>query len=301
MVYRIGLIGYGVIAKKQHVSVIANDPDFVLTAIASRRQPEGIDGVKVHATPEALLADPDIDAVALCTPPGLHFAHAIQALAAGKHVLLEKPPTSTLGEAQVLVAQAQKAGRVLFASWHSQFNAAIQAARSILESSPLRSLEVVWHEDVNVHHPGQEWVWQPGGFGVFDAGINALSILSRLLPDPMIVAGGTMHMGPGDQMPIAVRIEGSSGPGKVTLDFDWRVNKDRRDLTIITQDGRKLFMPFSGRHLFVDGVSILEEDKNEYPRLYRRFAELLHEGRSEADLEPLRLVADAFLMCRRKD
>jgi hypothetical protein len=43
-------------------------------------------------------------------------------------------------------------------------------------------VEIVWHEDVRKWHPGQQWIWEPGGFGVFDPGINALSIATRIFP-----------------------------------------------------------------------------------------------------------------------
>lgn len=300
MVHRLGLIGYGVIAKGQHLPVIAQNPDFILTAIASRHQPQAIEGVRIMPSAEALLAADDIDAITLCTPPGIHFIHASEALAAGKHVLLEKPPTATLGEARALLAQATRMDRVLFASWHSQFNASIAAARTILERSPPKGVQVVWQENVEVFHPGQQWIWQPGGFGVFDTGINALSILSRLLPDPLIVTGGTMVMGPGGATPIAAHVKATTGKGNVDLNFDWRVTEARRIITILTEDGQHLSMPANGRHLWVDGVEVFTEEKNEYPRLYQHFATLLKEGRSDVDLEPLRIVADSFLMCRRE-
>jgi D-galactose 1-dehydrogenase len=43
-------------------------------------------------------------------------------------------------------------------------------------------VNVIWREDVRVWHPGQDWIWQPGGLGVFDPGINALSIITHILP-----------------------------------------------------------------------------------------------------------------------
>lgn len=299
MVYRVGLIGYGLIARAQHIPTIAGSPDFELTAVASRRRPEDVEGVRVMDSPEDLIASPEVDVVSLCTPPHARIAYTDMALAAGKHVLLEKPPAATLGEAQALLTLAQAAGRVLFASWHSQFNSAIPAARAILDRDPPKTVQVVWHEDVVAYHAGQQWIWEPGGFGVFDAGINALSILSKLLPDPVIVKGGRLLAEAGHPMPIAALVDATTATASVTLDFDWRTKTAVREITVVTQGGKTLFLPASGRHLRVDGVEKMAEDRNEYPRLYRHFAQLLAEGRSDADIEPLRIVADIFLMCRR--
>ena len=51
-------------------------------------------------------------------------------------------------------------------------------------------VHINWKEDVRVWHPGQGWIWEPGGLGVFDPGINALSILTRILPRAAVFDGG---------------------------------------------------------------------------------------------------------------
>ena len=72
---------------------------------------------------------PDVDAVAICTPPPARYAIAKAALAAGKHVMLEKPPTATLSELADLTLDAEMRGLVLFTTWHSQYNRAVAIAR----------------------------------------------------------------------------------------------------------------------------------------------------------------------------
>ena len=94
--HRIGIIGLGKIAHDQHLPVITKSADFELAAIVSRR------GLTVQGVPtfgsaaDMYAAVPELDVVALCTPPGAHFQGARGALEAGKHVLLEKPPTIAL-------------------------------------------------------------------------------------------------------------------------------------------------------------------------------------------------------------
>ncbi len=151
-----------------------------LTAVASRNA--SLDGVACFSTLDEMLGHDDLfDAVALCTPPqGRHeLAHA--ALSAGKHVLLEKPPGATVSEVGPLEALAREKGVSLFATWHSRSRPrSSRPAHSWLRPDPLGSDRV--EGGVRKWHPGQEWIWEPGGLGVFDPGINALSILTAILP-----------------------------------------------------------------------------------------------------------------------
>ena len=133
----------------------------------------------------AILAPAIMDfttSVALCTPPQVRHAQAAMALAAGKHVMLEKPPGATVAEITPLLTTARAAQRTLFATWHSRFAPAVEPARQLLAGRKVKSVKITWKEDVRVWHPGQAWIFEAGGLGVFDPGINALSILTRILP-----------------------------------------------------------------------------------------------------------------------
>src|SRR5215216_3073043 len=99
MPIRIAIIGYGKIAKDQHVPSIAADPRFELAAVVSPRAPSDQD-VPLFPTQSAMLEamGGGIDAVAICTPPTVRLPIAAEAFAAGLDVLVEKPPATTLGE-----------------------------------------------------------------------------------------------------------------------------------------------------------------------------------------------------------
>src|SRR5260370_29167250 len=115
-------------ARDQHVPAIAGTDGVMLAAIASRHA--SVPDLPHFGTLEELLRDgPPIDAVALCTPPQVRRAQAAAALAAGKHVMLEKPPGASVGELDPLIALAARAGRTLFATWHSRFAPAVAPAR----------------------------------------------------------------------------------------------------------------------------------------------------------------------------
>ena len=115
--------------------------------------------------------------MSLCTPPQARYDDARLALEAGRHVMLEKPPGATLSEVHDLIDLAARRDVTLFATWHSRHAAAVAVTRDWLGGQGRSaSLDIIWKEDVRHWHPGQDWIWQAGGLGVFDPGINALSV-----------------------------------------------------------------------------------------------------------------------------
>src|SRR3954447_10333718 len=249
MPLNIAIVGLGKITQDQHIPAIKANPAFRLVAVASLRG-LGIEGVP-HAFKDhraMLAAVPDLEAVAICTPPQPRHAIARDALATGKHVLLEKPPAATLSELVDLKSAAEAAGKTLFTTWHAQYNAGVEAARERLAGRSVTRLSVTGKEDVRVWHPGQEWIWQAGGFGVFDPGINALSIVSRILPQPLFVAGATLTYPANRQAPIAAHIDFAGDA--LSADFDWRYTEGESwTIEIDTAAGRKLVLADGGHKL----------------------------------------------------
>jgi D-galactose 1-dehydrogenase len=298
---RLAIVGLGKIAGDQHIPAIAGTDGIELAAIADPR--DGIDGVAHFATLDQLLAEaPDIDAVAFCTPPQVRSALAAAALKAGKHVLLEKPPGATVSELDPLIATARQTGRTLFAAWHSRFAPAVEPARNFLADRQIKSVVVEWKEDVRVWHPGQAWIWEPGGLGVFDPGINALSILTRILPRPFFLTRSELSFPRNRAAPIAADLIFSDDMGTaIRAEFDWRQTGPQTwDIRVETDAGR-LTLSSGGRRLVHDDRTLVDEEKSEYRRIYRHFVELIDNGVSDVDLSPLVHVADAFLLGRRRD
>jgi len=217
-------------------------------------------------------------------------------------VLLEKPPTATVSELVDLAATAERAQKVLFATWHAQFNPAVDEARRRLAGQPVRRLQITWKEDVKRWHPGQTWIWAAGGFGVFDPGINALSIVTKILPEPVFVRSAELAFPANADAPIAATLDFSTGRDGPDLraDFDWRQTGEQIwDIDVETDAGLRLALSGGGHRLTIDGRVVVDEPPAEYEAIYRRFAELLDQGRSDIQDAPLRLVADAFLVGRR--
>jgi D-galactose 1-dehydrogenase len=298
---RLAIVGLGKIARDQHLPAIAGTAGIELVAIASRNA--SIEGIAHFATLDQLLAaGPDIDAVALCTPPHVRQAQAAAALRAGKHVLLEKPPGATVSELHPLIAAARQTGRTLFATWHSRFAPAVEPARNFLAARRITSVVVEWKEDVTVWHPGQAWIWEPGGLGVFDPGINALSILTRILPRPFFLTRAELSFPRNRAAPIAADLAFSDDAGTaIRAEFDWRQTGPQTwDIRVETDAGR-LTLSAGGSRLVHDNRTLVDEKQAEYRGIYRRFVELIAGGVSDVDLSPLVHVADAFLLGRRRD
>ncbi|MGN7753820.1 Gfo/Idh/MocA family protein [Sinorhizobium sp. 22678] len=296
----IAIVGVGKIVRDQHLPALAKNADYRLIAAASRHGT--VDGIDNFKSIEAMLeAMPGVEAVSLCMPPQYRYEAARTALAAGKHVFLEKPPGATLSEVADLEALADEKGVSLFASWHSRYAPAVEAAKTFLASTAIRNVRIIWKEDVRHWHPNQEWIWAAGGLGVFDPGINALSIMTHILPQPVFITSATLEFPENRDAPIAATIAFSDAEKlDVAAEFDWRqTGKQSWDIVAETDAG-EMVLSEGGAKLAIDGKIVHEEPEQEYPMLYRRFAEIIKAGRSDVDLAPLRHVADAFMLGRRK-
>jgi predicted dehydrogenase len=298
---RIGIVGLGKIARDQHIPALRANPDFQLVAYASPASKDPtLPGFRDME--EMLRAHPEIEAVALCTPPTVRFDLARKALAAGRDVLLEKPPGASLGEVEALRVLAKAAGRTIFAAWHSREAPAVESTKAWLASRTLRAAHISWKEDVRHWHPGQEWVWSPGALGVFDPGINALSILTRLSDQRVLVRKADLSFPSNRQAPIAAELEMQTEAGApIRAEFDWRQTGPQTWDIELETDGGRATLSLGGSRLEVDGKLVHEGPEAEYPGLYRAFAALIRAGRSDLDAEPLRLVADAFLLGARHE
>jgi D-galactose 1-dehydrogenase len=295
-VIRIGLVGAGKIAHDQHIPALAADPRFAFVAAASHGKPD-LGAIPVfHDVAAMLAAGPTLDAVAVCTPPQARRETALAALRAGKHVFLEKPPGATVSEVAELAATARVHGVTLFAAWHG-----VEQAKAWLATRPVRKVDIQWREDVRRWHPGQAWIWRAGGLGVFDPGINALSILTEILPTQVFVTDARLRVPENVQSPVAAHVVMTDlADAAITADFDFlQTGPQTWDLTAWTDDG-VLKLSMGGAKLEIDGTVVVDGLDREYAGLYERFAGLVARGESEVDVRPLTLVADAFFVGTRE-
>ncbi|MFN3278872.1 MAG: Gfo/Idh/MocA family protein [Paracoccus hibiscisoli] len=292
---KIALVGIGKIALDQHVPALKDSPDWTLAATVSRSGQ--VAGVPAYTDIDAMLAaHPDVTTVSLCLPPVPRFAAAQAVLRAGRHLMLEKPPGATLSEVHALQAMAQ--GVSLYATWHSRMAHGVAGARAWLADRTIHGGRITWREDIRKWHPGQEWILEAGGMGVFDPGINALSILTAILPRPVHLTGAELDLPANRQAPIAARLTLSDG---ITADLDFLQRGPQTWGIELQTDGGTLALRMGGNLLEIDGQPVDGQDSimQEYPALYARMAALVRQGASEVDLAPMVLVADAFTLGRR--
>jgi D-galactose 1-dehydrogenase/L-arabinose 1- dehydrogenase len=295
---RLGLAGIGKIARDQHLPAIAGDDRFDLVATASRHG--AVEGVEGFHDISAMIAGCELDAVSFCTPPDGRYDQARIAIDAGLHVMLEKPPAATLSEIEALDRLARNRGVTLFATWHSREAAGVEPAAAWLSDKHVRAVRINWREDIRRWHPGQEWILAPGGFGVFDPGINALSIATRILPEPLLLRSAVIQVPEGRAAPIAATLGLKTGAAEVQANFDFlQTGPQRWDIEVDTDAGQ-LRLSMGGSVIQLPGEAERSAADGEYPRLYARFAELVAAGASDVDVRPLKIVADAFLLAERR-
>ncbi|WP_298815620.1 Gfo/Idh/MocA family oxidoreductase [uncultured Roseibium sp.] len=299
MAEKLALVGIGKIARDQHIPAIENNPDWSLQAAVSRHA--SIDGLDHFETLDELLdRRPDITTISLAIPPQPRFEYAAKALHAGKNVMLEKPPGQSLAECFTLENLAKEQGVSIFATWHSRYSDCVPDLKSWLSNRVIRKLMITWKEDVRRWHPGQEWIWEPGGMGVFDPGINALSILTEILPYPVHLSEASLEFPENRSTPIAADLIFVDPTGAdMRAVFDWREDGPQAwDIDVETDQGSAKLSD-GGAKLEIDGTVVKQGADHEYANLYARMAELIRHGNSDMDLYPIIHVCDAFSLGRR--
>lgn len=289
------LVGIGKIAVDQHVPALAASPDWDLVATVSRAGT--VDGVRSYDDFDAMLAErPDIGTVSLCLPPVPRFDYAARAIAAGRHVMLEKPPGATIAEVYALQHMADHHGVTLYASWHSRMAKGVAAAKAFLADKVVTGGHIDWKEDVRRWHPDQDWIFEPGGMGVFDPGINALSILTHVLPAPVHVTKATLAFPQNRDTPIAADVAFSGG---ITMALDWLKQGPQLWEMTLHAGHDTVHLTQGGDTCSINGTDVRGTALGEYPALYDQMARLVHAGQSDVDLTPLIHVADAMTLGRR--
>jgi len=298
MPLRAGIVGFGKIARDEHVPAIARTEGIDLIAVAD---PAHVTGpVPRYASVETMFAaHPEMDTVILCQPPVARFEAARAALLAGKNVFLEKPPGAAVSEVTLLHELAQERGLTLFAGWHSCWPEPVLQLRAWCAANPPKRIAIRWLEDVRRWHPGQAWIWQTGGFGVFDPGMNALSILTHLLPESIRLIDATLVFPSNRAAPIAASLTMESLYGvPIFAEFDWRQTGPQTwEIVVESESGVRVFSQGGedAAHTAAESDSALAED---YRMMYRHFVALARARECDVDTAPLQLVADAFMRGR---
>ncbi|MBL7190425.1 Gfo/Idh/MocA family oxidoreductase [bacterium] len=197
MSIKVGIIGAGGIVQLQHLPILSKLEDTEVTAICD------IDSNKVRVLCEKynipkcclhadeVFADPEIDAVLICTPTNSHMSLTLAALSAGKHVLVEKPIARTSSEAERMVKAAEKAGRFLMTAMNHRFRPDSLILQNFISKGELGKIFYVrsgWMEKREIFSR-PSWVFDSrfsGGGVLMDLGIQMIDLCLWLTGCPKI-------------------------------------------------------------------------------------------------------------------
>ncbi|TYK52737.1 Gfo/Idh/MocA family oxidoreductase [Actinomadura decatromicini] len=202
-VLRIGVLGCAAIAGRKVLPAMARVEDVAITALASRDPAKAAEfagrfgGAPVTGYAD-LLDRPDVDAVYVAVPTGLHHRWALRALEAGKHVLVEKPLTATLDEAAELVAEARRSGLWLMDDFMFRHHSQHTAVRRLVESGRIgevRSFASAF--GIPPLDPSDvRYQAELGGGALLDVGVYPVQAALMFLGEELSVAGSVLRVDP---------------------------------------------------------------------------------------------------------
>ena len=183
-------------------------------------------GAVCHADYKQLLADPDIFAVSICTPNHTHHQVALDALKAGKHVLIEKPMVMSVSDADGIIKAAQEAGKHVSVGYLYRYNNAINYAKQQIAQGALGQIYTMHFRWTNL-----EPVW-PDRDIIFDLGAHPVDISLHLLGRlPRAVhANGNAFRQQNEEMAV---INYHIGKTLINIEGSWITPIKTRDITIV--------------------------------------------------------------------
>ena len=186
--YNVAVIGYGWVATA-HIQAINATSHAQVTAIYSSRPQNDAElsarhgsAIKSYTDLNALLKQPDIHVVSICSYPSQHAEHLIAAAKAGKHIILEKPLTLSLEDATAISQAVEKAGVKTCVCFECRFSSQFQVTKSVIDAGILGSIH---YGEVDYYHGIGPWYGQfrwntgkkNGGSALLSAGCHAMDAL----------------------------------------------------------------------------------------------------------------------------
>jgi predicted dehydrogenase len=200
MGYHVGIIGGGFVGRVHLEAMLAHgavsnvslaEPDEGSRTQLASELPLG----RAEADYRALLDDPTIDVVDVCLPHDLHHPVVLEAFAAGKHVIADKPISNTLSEADEMIAAAEAAGRRFFVALNQRFLPVHQRVKQLLDDGTIgrefmATLTVIGNELARMSDPASwKGTWDRAGGGVLaDSGTHVVDLAHDWFGPPTAVS-----------------------------------------------------------------------------------------------------------------
>lgn len=306
----LALIGLGSIGAI-HAAVLersTNKSGITLKAIADLKRIKGHSGIVYHQDYREVLQEKDIVAISIATPPNTHYQIALDALEAGKNVLLEKPPTLSMAALEELTDIAIDKKLVLFTAFHACYHPEVALARQELKNKIVRRIEINYAEYVLNYHDPSGWIFDPkiaGGGVLMDSGINAMSIIREVLPEiEFQVKERSLLFSPHYKVETKARVNFAFGEGgQGILQMDWfHKGRETREVIFYTDDARYR-VDIVQNQLFKNDIPLLDRGNkeriitdlySEYTGVYEDFAKHLSMRKSLISEKELKFVLDVY-------
>jgi predicted dehydrogenase len=209
---------------------------------------------RVHDSYDALLADPELDAIYNPLPNGLHCEWTIKALRAGKHVLCEKPIASNAVEAQQMADAARETGRVLVEAFHWRYHPLATRVKEIVASGAIgapRHYEAALAFPIGLMRNDIRWRWDLAGGAMMDAGCYTVSMLRHMAEaEPEVVGANALSWSPQVDRRMEARYRFADGRSAATLCSMWSRTLLKISLRIEGERGEvRVFNPIAP-HLY---------------------------------------------------
>ena len=260
MIVRWGIIGCGDVTEVKSGPAFQQVAGSALAAVMRRNGALAADYARRHGVPnwyddaDALIADPDVDAVYVATPPGSHCEHALRACRAGKPAYVEKPLARNHPECQAMVDAFRSARLKLFVAYYRRALPRFLKVKELIDAGRLGSLTSAHYEYAepprafdSTDLPWRYRAEASGGGLFFDIGSHALDLLDFLL-GPLVDVDGrarniTTRHDVEDQVEMRFRTEaGASG----TATWDFASSRSRDMIEIHGTSGVVSFAVFGG-------------------------------------------------------
>lgn len=280
---RWGIIGCGDVTEVKSGPAFSKVPNSKLVAVMRRDAAKCEDYARRHNVPkwytdaDALINDPEVDAVYIATPPGSHAAYTIKVAAAGKPVYVEKPMALNTAECQEMISACQKANVPLYVAYYRRSMPIFLKVKELVDSGVLGAIRLV---NIRLYHPPQKdlqkdnlpWRLQPelaGGGLFFDLASHQLDLLDYLL-GPIATAQGQIANQAGlydveDIITAHFTFQnGVLGSGTWCFTVAESAFTDRTE--IIGSSGRLTFSAFGNDVLILETKAGTQEFKIPYPQ-----------------------------------
>jgi scyllo-inositol 2-dehydrogenase (NADP+) len=228
----VALIGFGLSGRYLQAPFFEANPNFKLKTIVSTNQnpKDFFPSVQVARSLDEVLTDSDIDLVSICSPSLTHFEYAKRSLLAGKHVLVEKPFTATVREAEELILLTKKQGKILSVFQNRRFDSDFLTVKKVIEGDflgEIHSFEIHFNRFKPVLNP-KRWkeVVSPANGILYDLGSHIIDQVITLFGIPKDVWGQTFKQRENSEIDDAFDIKLDYGTLKVTLKSSLLVRED---------------------------------------------------------------------------